>query len=620
MAKHKRELTHKITPKSKTQIKLEQKVFDDLVALSEQEGLVNNVFYLKNRLSINILAAKLGQNKSKISKIIFKDQAHNVDENALLTVPQITEACLELGVDAETSPELNLINFIKHYQKAIENEPQEPRGPVVTVMGHVDHGKSTLLEQYRKIAITKKEFGGITQHIGAYTIENSGKQITFIDTPGHAAFTAMRAQGSAVADVVVLVVAANDGVQPQTKEAISHARVANVPLIVFFNKMDLANADLDAAILALSQEGIVLESFGGDVPMIQGSALKGEGLTELLETIILVSDIQELKTHPNVFATGTILESQLDRALGSTATLLVRDGTLANKEFIITNKTSGRMRSLVNDQGRTLQEVKAGTPVLAQSFNDIPLPGSPFIAVSSEKMMQQIMHQFVVARAKNIVATTKRLTLEELMQNAARGNDFHLNLIIKADVQGSLEVIKAMIPSIPKVNIMIVHTGVGEISGSDITLADVVHAQVIGFNVKINSNARRQAEQAGVKINFYNVVYELINYIKDAAKALFGPEYQKKVTGKLRIKQIFQHSKIGKIAGCAVLEGKINRNSKIDILRDGEVILTTEVSSLRYGPQDIKEATSGHDCGLVIKNFDNIETDDIIEAYNLVII
>ena len=604
---------------SKPQINLQKQVIDRFLQIpASRNGLVGKTFYLSRDLTVSEVAHALNKPLSEIVNWYFQ-QGLMMKPTAVLTADQIGELCLAFDYDVEIDKPMQLGDVIKSYQAALVAEPNQPRNPIVTIMGHVDHGKSTLLEQYRKIAITSKEHGGITQHIGAYVVNpQKDRTVTFIDTPGHAAFTAMRARGSAYTDIVILVVAANEGVKPQTQEAINHARNAEVPIIVFLNKTDLASADVDNTLVALSQEGINPEKWGGDVPVVEGSALKGKGIQDLLETILLVSDLQELKCHPQAFASGTVLESKIDKQKGVIATLLVRDGTLALKDFVLTKHDAGRVRALTNDQMQQVQQASPSTPVLMQGFNKSPAPGSPFLAVSSEKLVARIQAKLNLMRDTHTKVNKTPFDLNTLRQKMDINTKLKLNLIVKTDTNGTLQVIKGIVADlkIDQVEINLIHSGVGEVNETDVDLAEVAHAYILGFNVKVNANANKKAEKSKIKIHFHQVVYSLANEIEKLAKSMLAPELTKKIDGHLEIKQIFHHSQIGNIAGCIVRDGLIKRNSKVAIIRNDEVLFSGEVGSLRYGTENVPQAVSGRECGVAIKNYNDFIVGDTIEAFH----
>ncbi|OUM83664.1 translation initiation factor IF-2, partial [Caldibacillus debilis] len=500
-----------------------------------------------------------------------------------------------------------------------EDKPEDlkERPPVVTIMGHVDHGKTTLLDYIRHTKVAQGEAGGITQHIGAYQVVVNGKKITFLDTPGHAAFTTMRARGAQVTDITVLVVAADDGVMPQTVEAINHAKAAKVPIIVAVNKIDKPTANPEKVKNELTEYGLVPEEWGGDTIFVPISALKGDGVDQLLEMILLLSEMEELKANPDRNAYGTVIEAQLDKGRGPVATLLVQNGTLRVGDPIVAGNTYGRVRAMMNDVGRRVKEAGPSTPVEITGLHEVPQAGDRFVVFDDEKTARQVGE----ARAQMALQATRnesaRISLDNLFEQMQQGDLKELNVIIKADVQGSVE---ALANSLQKIDVegakvKIIHTGVGAITESDILLATASNAIIIGFNVRPNTNAKRLAEQEKVDIRLHRIIYKAIEEIESAMKGLLEPEYEEKVIGQAEVRTTFKVSKVGTIAGCYVTDGKVTRDSGVRVIRDGVVVFEGEIESLKRYKDDVKEVQQGYECGIVIKNFNDIKEGDIFEAF-----
>ncbi|AKP46906.1 MULTISPECIES: translation initiation factor IF-2 [Bacillus] len=522
----------------------------------------------------------------------------------------------EYGVAVEEEVQIDETDLEVYFT---EDQPEDlvERPSVVTIMGHVDHGKTTLLDSIRHTKVTEGEAGGITQHIGAYQVEVNGKKITFLDTPGHAAFTTMRARGAQVTDITVLVVAADDGVMPQTVEAINHAKAANVPIIVAVNKIDKPSANPDRVMQELTEYGLVPEDWGGDTIFVPISALTGEGIDNLLEMILLVSEVEELKANPNRLALGTVIEAQLDKGRGPVATLLVQNGTLHVGDPIVVGNTYGRVRAMVNDLGRRVKTAGPSTPVEITGLNDVPQAGDRFVVFEDEKKARQIGE----ARAQQALAAQRsekaKISLDNLFEHMKQGEMKELNIILKADVQGSVEALAAALQKIDVegVNVKIIHTGVGAITESDIILASASNAIVIGFNVRPDVNAKRAAETEKVDIRLHRIIYKAIEEIESAMKGMLDPEYEEKIIGQAEVRQTFKVSKIGTIAGSYVTEGKITRDSGVRLIRDGIVIFEGEIDTLKRFKDDVKEVHQGYECGITIKNFNDIKEGDVIEAF-----
>lgn len=566
-------------------------------------------------LTVAELAKKLHREPSEIIKKLFL-LGVMATINQSLDKDAIELICAEYGVEVEEEIKVDVTDLEVYFTPDKEEELQE-RPPVVTIMGHVDHGKTTTLDSIRNTKVTAGEAGGITQHIGAYQVEINGKKITFLDTPGHAAFTTMRARGASVTDITVLVVAADDGVMPQTVEAINHAKAANVPIIVAVNKIDKETANPDRVMQELTEHGLIPEDWGGDTIFVPISALKGEGIDNLLEMILLVSEMEELKANPNRKALGTVIEAQLDKGRGPVATLLVQNGTLRVGDPIVVGNTYGRVRAMVNDMGRRVKEAGPSTPVEITGLNEVPQAGDRFVVFEDEKTARQIGE----ARAQQAIQAQRqesnRINLDNLFEHLKQGEMKELHLIVKADVQGSVEAIVAAFQKldVEGVKVKIIHTGVGAINESDITLAAASNAIVIGFNVRPDANAKRAAESEKVDIRLHRIIYKAIEEIEQAMKGMLDPEYEEKIIGQAEVRQTFKVSKVGTIAGSYVTEGKVTRNSGVRLIRDGIVIFEGEIDQLKRFKDDVKEVQQGYECGITIKNFNDIKEGDIIEAY-----
>ncbi|WP_339249768.1 translation initiation factor IF-2 [Sporosarcina sp. FSL W8-0480] len=568
-------------------------------------------------LSVGELANKLGREPSEIIKKLFM-LGVMATINQELDKDAIELICADYGVEVEEEIRIDVTDLEIYFEEDEEVEAaQTERPPVVTIMGHVDHGKTTLLDSIRDTKVTQGEAGGITQHIGAYQIEVEGKKITFLDTPGHAAFTTMRARGAKVTDITILVVAADDGVMPQTIEAINHAKAAEVPIIVAVNKMDKPTANPDRVMQELTEHGLLAEAWGGDTIFVPISALKGEGIDQLLEMVLLVAEVGELKASKNIRAKGTVIEAQLDRGRGSVATLLVQDGTLRIGDPIVVGTTFGKVRAMINDLGRRVKEAGPSTPVEITGLSDVPQAGDRFVVFEDEKTARQIGESRAGDALQEQRVEKTRVTLDNLFDQMKQGEMKELNLIVKADVQGTVEAMAASLMKIEVegVNVKIIHTGAGAINESDISLAAASNAIVIGFNVRPDVNAKRAAEEEGVDIRLHRVIYKVIEEIESAMKGLLDPEYQEKVIGQAEVRETFKVSKIGTIAGSYVTEGKITRDAGVRVLRDNIVIFEGELDTLKRFKDDVKEVAKGYECGITVKNFNDIKEGDIFEAF-----
>ncbi|ULT58590.1 translation initiation factor IF-2 [Neobacillus drentensis] len=566
-------------------------------------------------LTVGELAKKIYREPSEIIKKLFL-LGVMATINQVLDKDAIELIAGEYGVEVEEEIKIDTTDLEVYFT---EDAPETlvERPSVVTIMGHVDHGKTTLLDSIRNTKVTEGEAGGITQHIGAYQVVENGKKITFLDTPGHAAFTTMRARGAQITDITILVVAADDGVMPQTVEAINHAKAAEVPIIVAVNKMDKEAANVDRVMQELTEHGLVSEAWGGDTIFVPLSAKTGEGIDNLLEMILLVGEVEEYKANPNRNAVGTVIEAQLDKGRGSVATLLVQNGTLKIGDPIVVGNTFGRVRAMVNDKGRRVKEAGPSTPVEITGLNDVPQAGDRFVVLEDEKTARQIGE----ARAQVALAAHRGeksiVSLDNLFEQLKQGEMKDLNIILKADVQGSAEAVAASLQKIEVegINIKIIHNGVGAINESDISLAAASNAIVIGFNVRPDVNAKRAAEAEKVDVRLHRIIYKVIEEIEAAMKGMLDPEFQEKIIGQAEIRQTFKVSKVGTIAGSYVTDGKITRDSGIRLIRNGVVIFEGQIDALKRFKDDAKEVAQGYECGITIKNFNDVKEGDIIEAY-----
>jgi len=551
-------------------------------------------------------------------------------------VTDIISACMSLGMmvtmnqrlDAETlvivAEEFNYkVEFVgaevEESIEEVEDKPEdlEKRAPIITVMGHVDHGKTSLLDYIRNANIVEGESGGITQHIGAYSVKVGDEKIAFLDTPGHEAFTAMRARGAQVTDLVIIVVAADDDVMPQTKEAISHAQAAGVPIIFAINKIDKPNANPDNVKTQLSSMNLLIEEWGGNIQSQDISAKTGQGIDELLEKVLLEAEVLELKANPNKNAVGTVVEAQLDKGRGYVTTILVQAGTLKIGDYILAGKNSGKVKAMFDDKGKKLKVAGPSTPVSILGLDGAPQAGDKFLVFDDEREAKQIATKRSQLQREQSVRTQKTLTLDEIGRRIALGDFKELNIILKGDVDGSVEALTNSFQklSTEEIQVNILHKGVGAITESDVLLATASDAIIVGFNVRPQGNARAVADREEVDIRTYSIIYDAINDLKDAMEGMLSPEMKEEVTGTVEIREVYKISKIGNIAGCMVMTGKIFRDSKIRIIRDGIVVHDGLLASLKRFKDDVKEVAKGYDCGLQIKNYNDIQEGDQIEAY-----
>ncbi|MGP4068004.1 translation initiation factor IF-2 [Halobacillus sp. B29] len=568
-------------------------------------------------LTVGELAEKLNKDSSEIiKKLMFLGVM--ATKNQELEPDSIELICDEFNVEVE---EEVIVDETDIENMTFDDNPEDlkERPAVVTIMGHVDHGKTTLLDQIRHTKVTEGEAGGITQHIGAYQIEHDEKQITFLDTPGHAAFTSMRSRGAQVTDIAILVVAADDGVMPQTKEAISHAKAAGVPIIVAVNKMDKEGANPDRVMQELMEYELIAEDYGGETIFVKMSAVQGEGIDELVEMIVLVSEMEELKANPDRLAYGTVIEAELDKGRGPVATLLVQNGTLNVSDSVVVGNTYGRVRAMVNDIGRRVKVAGPSTPVEITGLNNVPQAGDRFLVFEDEKKARSIGEARAQKALEQNRSSTAKVSLDDLFEQIKQGDIKDINLIVKGDVQGSVEALAGSLEKIDVegVKVKIIHTGVGAITESDVALAAASNGIIIGFNVRPDGNARKAAESEDVQIRLHNIIYKVMEEIEAAMKGMLDPEYEEKIIGQVEVREIFKVSKVGTIAGSYVTDGKISRNSGVRIIRDGVVIFEGEIDALKRYKDDTKEVQQGYECGITIKNFNDIKVGDIIEPYEM---
>ena len=579
-----------------------------------------DVLVYTDGMTVAELAKKIKREPAEIIKKLFL-LGVMATLNQGLSKDAIELLAADYGMDAEEKIEKDISDLDVYFEEAAaESEESTVRPPVVTIMGHVDHGKTTLLDQLRNSSVVAGEAGGITQHIGAYQIKIDGKPITFLDTPGHAAFTTMRARGADITDITVIVVAADDGVMPQTIEAINHAKAADVPIIVAVNKIDKPAANPGRVMQELSDLGLVPEAWGGDTIFVEISAKFNQNIEELLEMILLVAEVQELKANPNRLALGTVIEARLDKSKGPIATLLVQEGTLKVGDPIVVGNTFGRVRVMVNDQGRRVKTALPATPVEITGLNASPQAGDRFVVFEDEKTARAAGEE----RAKRALIeqrnASSRITLDNLFSTLKEGELKEVNVIIKADVQGSVEALASSLQKIEVegVRVKIIHTAVGAINESDITLATASNAIIIGFNVRPTPQAKIQAESDQVDIRLHRIIYNVIDEIETAMKGMLDPEFEEKITGQAIVRETYTVSKLGTIAGSYVLEGVVRRSSSVRLIRDNIVIYEGELASLKRFKDDAKEVKLGFECGIMIEGYNDIKVDDIIEAYEMV--
>ena len=569
-------------------------------------------------MTVAEIAKRIKREPAEIVKKLFM-MGVMATQNQSLDGDTIELLMVDYGIEAHAKVEVDNADIERFF---VDDDYLDPdalveRPPVVTIMGHVDHGKTTLLDTLRNSRVATGEAGGITQHIGAYQIEENGKKITFLDTPGHAAFTSMRARGASVTDITILVVAADDGVMPQTIEAINHSKAANVPIIVAINKIDKPGANPERVIGELAEYGVMSTAWGGDSEFVEISAKFNQNIDELLETVLLVAEIQELKADPKVRAIGTVIEARLDKGKGAVATLLVQQGTLNVQDPIVVGNTFGRVRAMTNDRGRRVKVAGPSTPVSITGLNETPMAGDHFAVYEDEKAARAAGEERAKRALMKQRQATHRVSLENLFDTLKAGEVKSVNVIIKADVQGSAEALTASLQKIEVegVKVTIVHSAVGAINESDVTLAEASNAFIIGFNVRPTPQARQQAEADDVEMRLHSIIYKVIEEVEDAMKGKLDPEFEEKIIGEAVIRETFKVSKVGTIGGFMVVSGKVTRDSKVRVIRDGVVIFDGALASLKHYKDDVKEVGNGQEGGLMVENYNDIKVDDMIEAY-----
>ncbi len=582
-----------------------------------KEKLNNGVFTYSEPLNVSELSQHLNLTVAEIIKFLFME-GKMVTINTRLDDELIALVCLNFGYDFKKEKPVDEINF---EEIVIEDKSEDlkERPPVVTIMGHVDHGKTTLLDAIRKSRLAEKEFGGITQAIGAYQVEVNGKKITFIDTPGHEAFTAMRARGSQVTDIVIIVVAADDGVMPQTREAIDHAKAANVPIIVAINKIDKPGVDPEKIKYPLSDIGLMPEEWGGDTIYRNISAKRGDGIADLLETILVVAELHEYKANPNRYGVGTVLEAELDKAKGTVVNLLIQNGSINVGDSLVVGASFGKVRQMTDDMGRIIRSAGPSTPVAVMGLSEVPNAGDKFMAFSDERQAKLIAEKRMIRKVEAERKSSSALSLDDLYNQIAAGEVSTINVIIKADVQGSAEAVKGALEklNVEGVKINIIRYQAGQITESDVLLASASSALIYGFNIRPDAAIRKLAEEKKVEIRLHRIIYALVDEIEQAMKGLLKPVMHEVVTGQASVRQLFKVSKVGTIAGCYVTSGLIKSNSTVRLIRDGITVYDGKLSSLKRFQSDAKEVKEGYECGITIENFNDIKIGDIIEGYSI---
>ena len=583
---------------------------------SNEQELDDNTLLYKEGMSVTDLAKALNV---PVSQIIMKLMGLGImaTANNSLSFEDVEVLALDYDKTVKKEETADISNF-ENYEIEDREEDLVERPPVVTIMGHVDHGKTTLLDYIRKSNVASGEAGGITQEIGAYQVEYNSKKITFIDTPGHAAFTEMRARGASVTDIVIIIVAADDGVMPQTREAIDHAKAAKVPIIVCINKIDKPDANIDRVMTGLVEAGLTPEEWGGDTLVNKISALTGEGVEELLENILLIAEMSELKANPNRYATGTVLESKMDKHVGAVATLLIGNGTLRLGDPIVVGTSFGKVRTLKNDLGKNIVEAPPAMPVEITGLSSVPSAGDKFMAFETEKQAKQIANDRAL-REKEADTNRTGMSLDELFSKINDGLK-EINVVLKTDTNGSLEAVRSSLEKIEVegVKISIIRGAVGAITESDIVLASASNAIIIGFNVRGTNKVMEMAKQYNIEIRLYDIIYKVVEDMEKAMKGMLEPIYEEKVTGTVEVRQLFKFSKVGMIAGCHVTSGIIKNNDKARVIRDGIVIYNGSIKSLQHEKDQVKEISKDHDCGLTLENFQDYKEGDTIEVYELV--
>lgn len=613
---NKQQKSNKKDKKSKKNKKEDKKEKEDMInenVQSEDDDI--KIIQIEKTITVKELAEKLNTTSSDLVMRLMK-RGVMANLNQEIDFELASSICEEFDVLTEEAEEIDILE--ETFKDDDDDENLTERPPVVVVMGHVDHGKTSLLDSIRKSRVTEKEAGGITQHIGAYTVSIDNKPITFLDTPGHEAFTAMRMRGASVTDIAILVVAADDGVMPQTIEAINHAKAAGVEIIVAINKIDKESANPDRVKQELTEYGLLAEDWGGDTICVPVSAVSKEGIDNLLEMIILVAEMKELKANHNKKARGTVIEAKLDKGRGSVATVLVQSGTLKVGDPVVAGSTYGKIRAMMNDKGQKVKSAGPSIPVEILGLSEVPSAGDSFYVAKSDKQARQVAEAVIAKdRVDMIKSTPQKVSLDDLFTQIQSGNMKELNIVIKADVQGSVEAVRSSLEKLSneEVRIRTIHGGVGAITESDVMLASASNAIIIGFNVRPENTAKSVAEDQKVDVRLYRVIYNAIEDINSAMKGLLDPVYEEKVIGHAEIRQIFKASGVGTIGGSYVTDGKIIRNSQVRIIRNGIVVYEGELAALRRFKDDVKEVNSGYECGLLFNKFNDIKEGDQVEAF-----
>ena len=579
---------------------------------------IDHAVVTSENIPLKVLSEKLGITAVEITKRLFKEGiAKTINDS--LDYDTAAYIASDLGIELEYKPEKTAEEVLSEIYKSETSESSNRvvRPPVVTVMGHVDHGKTSLLDKIRSTNVTAGEAGGITQHIGAYSVNVKGKAITFLDTPGHEAFTAMRARGAQVTDIVILVVAADDGIMPQTIEAINHAKAAEVPIIVAVNKMDKQDANIERVKQGLTQNGLVPEEWGGDTILCPVSAKTGDGIDSLLDTINLVAEIKELRANPDQKARGIIIEARLDKGRGPVASVLIQDGTLKTGDSIISGTTTGRVRAMIDDKGRTVKSAGPSMAVSILGLEEVPNAGDTIVAVEQDKLLKQVLDERKRKESDAMIKSQSRVTLDDVFGKIAEGKVKALNIIVKGDVQGSVEAVRQSLLKLSgeEVRVNVLHSGAGAINETDVMLADSSNAIIVGFNVRPDTKAKALAERSGVDVRSYRIIYELLDDIEKALKGMLSPKFREVMTGKCEVRETFKITGVGLVAGCYVTEGKLVRSGKLRIYRDDIMIVEGNVNQLKRFKDDVKEVSGGFECGLSIEGFNEIRIGDIIECY-----
>jgi len=595
--------------------KEKKSIYKNKTKLQSNMNAENNVILYKGGMTVKDLAKVLGVADTDLVKKMFM-MGLMININSSISFEDAEVICMEYKKELKKEASVDISNFEEY--EIIDNEDDlVTRPPVVTIMGHVDHGKTSLLDYIRNTHVVSKEAGGITQAIGAYQVEINGNKITFIDTPGHAAFTEMRARGAKITDIVVIIVAADDGVMPQTKEAIDHAKSAKVPIIVAINKIDKTTANVDKIMSEMSEYGLTPEEWGGDTIFVKLSAHTGENVDLLLENIIALAEMEELKANPKRYAVGTVIESKLDKNKGVTASLLINNGTLRLGDPIVVGSTFGKVRTLKDCNGKDLTSAEPSMPVEITGLNEVPVAGDKFMAFESEKTARSVAEKRSVLE-KEKKFTKKAVSLEDLFERIESGHK-EINVVLKTDVKGSEEAVKNALEKInvEGVKVTVIRSGVGTITESDVVLASASNAIIIGFNVVPSSKTKETAKNYNVDIRLYNIIYKLVEEIESAMKGMLDPEYEEVTTGEAEIRQIFKFSKVGNIAGVHVTSGVVKNNSECKLIRDGVIITTTKIKSLQREKDQVKEVKSGFDCGITLENYTDIKVGDTILTFEM---